>query len=225
MSGTKSSPKTDDTAREGVEMKAKARILACGLLAAVVAGAAGCPWREPMLRLLFNQGTPANSGGYSEFEYSDFFGGGQQLGDDFQLPEGRSTVSHITWRGAYRDNVPAEDDFSLLIYSDRGDGMPEVWNAMGLRVTELERADTGGHLTAGLDSLDVYQYGADVPSWPLEPDTTYFIVILNNTGRWIWCNNGSPEQGNDFGVSRDSFAGPWGSHGNDMTFQLWGYAE
>lgn len=177
-----------------------------------------------MLRLLVDQGGYGDSGGYSELRESDFFGGIQQLGDDFSLASGRSTVTSVRWWGAYRDNLPAEDDFTVRIYVDNGTGMPETWSSYEFHAGAVTREATGDSFEPGGWNLDIYEYSVALPeAWELEPGVRYFLVILNDTERWLWSDNGSAAQGNNFGVSRTTLAGEWGSHGIDMAFLLWGH--
>ncbi|MCP4639908.1 MAG: hypothetical protein GY851_05730 [bacterium] len=192
-----------------------------GALGLVLLLCAGCPPRVPMLRLIFNQGTYGHSGGYSEDEYSTFFGDTQQLGDDFHLTADNSTITYVRWWGAYRDDTPATDDFSIRIYLDNGSGMPESWSYCDYRAGAVAREDTGDIFEPGGWNLNIYEYSTAIPPFVLDPVSTYYIVIVNRTGKWLWSTNGSPSQGNNFGVSRDTTTGPWGSHGLDNAFQLW----
>jgi hypothetical protein len=184
--------------------------------------ATGCPPRVPVLRCIFNQGTYGTTAGYSESEYSDFFGGESQLGDNFMLTEGNSTVTHVSWYGAYRDNVPVTDDFLLTVFRDNGTGMPETGGYWEWRAADaVTRTATDGLIAPGAWDVTIYEYSCDVSGWNLEPDTTYFLSIVNDTGKWMWCFNGSPTQGDTFSVARDSWGDDWGANGLDLTFRLW----
>lgn len=192
------------------------------LLLCVVLLTSGCPPRVRPLRLVFNQGTPGTTAGYSESEWSDFFGGEQQLGDDFRLTEGNSTITHVCWWGAYRDNTPVEDNFLLTIFRDNGSGMPDTGGYWEYGAGEVaNRTATSSRVDPGGWNLTIYEYSCDVTGWELEPDTTYYLSIVNDTGKWMWCTNGSVTEGNNFSVARESWGDAWGSNGLDLTFQLW----
>ena len=196
--------------------------LTAALLVCFVLVFTGCPPRVPVLRCIFNQGAYGTTAGYSESEYSDFFGDEQQLGDDFTLSEGNSTVTRVTWYGAYRDNVPVTDDFTLTVFRDNGTGMPETGGYWDCRVAETAtRTATSGVVGPGTWDITIYEYTAEVVGWDLEHDTTYFLSIVNDTGKWMWCTNGSPIEGNSFSVARDGWGDAWGANGLDLTFRLW----
>ena len=99
--------------------------------------------------------------------------------------------------------------------------MPETWGSFEWRTDTATRTLTGDILGPGGWHLDIYEYSTDTPSWTLDPDETYFILIVNNVGDWLWSDNDSPLQGNTFGVFREGFGEAWTTHGVDMAFQLW----
>lgn len=192
------------------------------LLAVLVVSVNGCPRVEPV-RLLVNQGDYGEQGGYSELHHSDFFGGTQQLGDDFTLAEGLSEITHARWCGAYRDDTPVEDDFTIRIHRDNGFGMPQAWAAYEFHAGAVDRVATDEALAPASWDLDLYRYEYQLEDpLDLDPGDTYFLVILNDTGKWMWSNCDAVAQGNNFGVSRTLTFGLWGSHGIDMRFQIWG---
>lgn len=200
--------------------------LTCGILVCFIVAANGCPPpREPVLRLLFNQGTYGTTAGYSEMDWSDFFSGEQQLGDDFELTGDNTTITHVSWWGVYRDNLPVTDDFMITISQDNGAGMPDVGGFWEHRIGDLaEREATSGRVGPGDPgwSLTIYHYSCEIPDWEMEPGATYFVSIVNDTGKWMWCTNGSAAEGNNFSVARESWGDAWGANGLDLTFQLWG---
>ncbi|MFO7976554.1 MAG: hypothetical protein R6V12_18190, partial [Candidatus Hydrogenedentota bacterium] len=207
--------------REGSVMRTRV-CLTIGLLLGVVVFVVGCPWRVPALRLIFNQGTYGTYGFYSKTDTSVFFGGEQQVGDDFRLTGENSTITQVRWWGAYGDNTPVTDDFLLTIYRDNGTDMPEPHGFWEYRAEDLaDRTATTGIIDPGIRDLTIYEYICDVEEWELEPDTTYYLSIVNDTGTWIWCTNGSATEGNTFCVIRDTWGEDWHDEASDMAFQLW----
>jgi hypothetical protein len=198
------------------------RIALAGMLGVVLAGAVGCPPRRVApLRPIYNQGAYGDSGGLSEVEYSTLVGVEQHLGDDFMLGLQGSTITYIQWWGAYRDNVPADDDFTILIYARASGGYPEAFALAEYNPATVNRTATGNLFGPGGWALDIYEYSMDVTPLALERDTIYFIVILNDTGTWYWSSNGSDSEGNRWGVEREGWSDGWLSHGIDMAFRLW----
>jgi hypothetical protein len=182
----------------------------------------GCPLRVRSLRLVFNQGTYGTYGFYSETDFSAFFEAEQQVGDDFRLPEGHATITQVRWWGAYGDNAPVTDDLLLTIFRDNGSGMPDTGGYWEYRAADsAERTATTGVIDPGVRDLTIYEYSCDVEGWELEPDTTYYLSIVNDTGKWIWCTNGSATEGNNFYVIRNTWAEEWRSGTYDLAFQLW----
>jgi len=200
-------------------MKRTTRALGCLVVLAMVATWVGCPPVRP-LTIRFNQGTYDDLAGYSELNPSTFFGGTQQLGDDFTLAPGTATITYVRWWGGYRDNSSPMDDFTIRIFEE-GCGLPEMTPLHEVHAGAAGRYPTGDVISPGVWDAAIYEYSTNVPAITLDPSTTYFISIVNDTGRWLWCNNGSASEGNDYGVSRDTVDGAWGSHGIDMAFQLW----
>ncbi|HOD50357.1 MAG TPA: hypothetical protein PLM14_06850 [Candidatus Hydrogenedentes bacterium] len=192
------------------------------LLCVFIAGI-GCPLSAPMLRLVFNQGTCGDTAGYSESDYSDFFGGEQQLGDDFELTAPTSTVTLVKWWGAYRDDDPVTDDFTLTVFRDNGTGMPDTGGYWEWRAGDVvNRTATTMRIAPATWDLTVYEYSCEVEGWVgMEPGEKYFLSIVNDTGKWMWCDNGSASEGNNFGVAREGWGDDWGSNAVDMAFQLW----
>lgn len=185
----------------------------------LVAGA-GCP-REPMLRLLHNQGAYGVSGSYSELNAGVLYGF-SQLGDDFELEEGRSTITYIRWWGAYRDNTAGVDDFSIFVFADNGAGAPDMDDYFELEPTTVSREMTDDLFSPDNWRLNIYEYSVTLPdAWEVEPGERYFLVIMNDTGQWLWSNN--PTQGNHFGVSRAAASEGYLSNGVDLAFQIWGH--
>ena len=200
------------------------RITLVGVLGVVLVlvSTVGCPPRYVApLRIIYNQGAFGGSGGLSEVEHSTLVGYEQHLGDDFMLGLQGSTITYIQWWGAYRDNVPAADDFTILIYARGGDGYPTAVALAEYNPATVTRTATGALFGPGGWELDIYEYGVDITSLELARDTTYFIVILNDTGTWYWSSNASVSEGNDFGVEREGWPDTWLAHGVDMGFRLW----
>ena len=196
-------------------------ILTVVLLMCVVAAGTGCPPRVAPLRCIFNQGTYGTYAFYSESEWSDFFHAEQQAGDDFTLTEGNSTVTHVSWHGAYRDNAPVTDDFTLTVFRDDGAGMPETGGYWEHRTYEhVDRTATSGRVEPGVADLTIYEYSCDVTGWDFAPGTTYYISIVNDTGKWVWCEEGG-SGGNGFCVFRESWGDDWHGDALDFAFRLW----
>ena len=122
--------------------------------------------------------------------------------------------------GVYRDNVPADDEFTIFVY-EIYDGVPLSHPWYEYASTEAERVATGGTLRWGLDDLSIYQYSLEIPDAEFEPDTSYALSIVNDTGRWAWVVNGSSSQGNDQGWSRTERYGDWSANAIDSAFVLW----
>lgn len=189
------------------------------ILAAVVALALACPRVRP-LRIIFNQGAIGANANYSELEYSDLFGGVLQMADDFELTDDNHIVTQVRWWGVYRNNVPADDEFTIFAY-EIYDPEPQSHPWYEYTSTEAARTATASTITWGMDTLTVYEYNLDIPDGEFVPDTPYALSIVNNTGRWAWVVNGSTTQGNDVGWARTEEYGDWVTNGIDYAFVLW----
>lgn len=198
--------------------------LASAVLFGFVAASAGCPARVPVLRSVFNQATQGTAAHLSEAAFSVYFDIENQMGDDFELAPGDATVTRVTWYGAYANDLPVTDDFTLTVYRDNGAGMPDTGGYWDRRAgNEVNRRATSGLVEPGLFDLTIYEYSCEVAGWELDPDTTYYLSIVNETadGTWLWCTNGSAAQGNDFGVHRTTWTEEWNATVLDMAFRLW----
>ena len=191
------------------------------IVSVALALALACPRQRP-LRMIFNQGTYGSSANYSELHHSDFFGGVHQMSDDFVLDPDNATITTVQWWGVYRDNVAADDEFTVFvyeIYDDPGAPLSHPWYEF--TSTAVEREATGGTLRWGLDDLNIYRYSIGIPDGEFEPDRPYALSIVNDTGRWAWLVNGSPAQGNNLGWSRTERYGDWSTNAIDNAFILW----
>jgi hypothetical protein len=196
---------------------------ACAVLVCCGTLLAGCPTWIPVLRLVFDQGTPGEMAYLSEADRSVFFDVEAQMGDDFSLPEGDSNVTHVTWWGVYSNNEAVTDDFTLTIYRDNGMGMPDTGGYWEHRAAETAtRTETTGFVEPGLRNLRIYRYRCEVEGWNFDPDTTYYLSVVNETasGTWMWCVNGSDSEGNNILYTRSSWGDAWTSHTGDMAFRL-----
>ena len=190
------------------------------ILAAVALVALSCPRHRP-LRIIFNQNAYGSVANYSELEYSDFFGGVSQIADDFTLATGQSTITSVRWWGAYRNNVPALDHFTIYIYEVFESGEPNSMPWYEFTSSEAERTLTGDSFMWGMSEVGIYEYNLEIDDCPLGAGQPYLISIVNDTGRWGWLVNGASAQGNNIGYGRDEEWGDWSMNAIDSAFVLW----
>lgn len=181
--------------------------------------ATGCP--RPPLRMVYDQGSCTSIGWYSELNPVADNTWGQQTGDDFILTEGSSSVTQVRWWGAYRDDFPVEDDFTFRIYETSDGLVPNPVYSSQHHAGAVNRTMTSHSVTCGGDDLNVYAYTCNIPATEFEPDERYYLVILNDTGKWMWTLCESSEAANDLCLRRSTTSGSWGLYGTDAAFQLW----
>ena len=204
--------------REGMSMRPRTRLV----LAAILAVTCGCPLAgAPVLRLIYDQGTCGDSGAYSELYYSDFFGAAAQQADNFTLDTDDSSITYVRWYGAYRDDYTGEDTFTIRFYATSGTGVPRETPVRTVAPLTITRSDTAFVFEPGGWALPIYEYTATIPVVALTPGIPYWISILNDTERWLWCTNGSGDEGDSFAAGRSDTSGEWGANGLDYAFQLW----
>jgi hypothetical protein len=152
-----------------------------------------------------------------------------QLADDFVLdPLIGTTITDIHWRGVYDTTGDiAPDDFIIRLFGDDG-GLPTADPFFELNTGTANRSVVGQFLTT--DYME-YAYWVDTTPIVLNPNTTYWLSIFNDTSPedtevdaydWFWSVNG---QGNMHYRYGDD--GPWTLYeeeGNcaDMAFYLTG---
>lgn len=115
------------------------------------------------------------------------FEDGRQSADDFHLQPGASTITDVHWFGAYfNGNTPTEpDNFTIRVFADAG-GVPAVNPLAERAVGDVGRTDTGQ--TVG---SNVYAYDTTINAIVLDPNTTYWLSIVNDTTAdrddlWYW---------------------------------------
>lgn len=110
--------------------------------------------------------------------------------DDFQLQNGFSTITDVHWFGFFRtdrDPAPLMDNFSIRIYEDNG-GLPMVNFLHDVFVGDTANSTDTGNQVDGEPAWDLIQYDVDIAPIVLNPGTTYWLSIANNTPEdgWFW---------------------------------------
>ena len=137
---------------------------------------------------IYDNGAPDLVSGF----FSDFDVPQQQQGaDDFQLQSGSSTITDIHWFGVYAfTDTPETDNFTIRIFENNG-GVPMVNPLHELFVGNTVNRTATGNPIAGFDG---YQYDVDIAQIILNPLTTYWLSIVNDTSNdgdddWAWATS------------------------------------
>ena len=83
--------------------------------------------------------------------------------------------------GAYFDNVPVPDDFTIVIHFDAG-GFPgaAIYTESGVASSRVPTGNTIGN-------VDEYAYSLTPAAAPVLSPGTYWLEVFNNTpNRWAW---------------------------------------
>jgi hypothetical protein len=150
--------------------------------------------------VIHDHGTPSG-GNYGPGWFSDYSTDSTpsnfaaiETADSFTLLPGHSTVTDVHWWGFYWEyqadepSDPAIDDFTINFYeSNFGPG--------ALIESFTDFADVHREVspyTYELDGIEYfyYSYWVDIDALELDPNTTYYLSIVNNTVRndadWLW---------------------------------------
>ncbi|MGD9644128.1 MAG: PEP-CTERM sorting domain-containing protein [Pirellulales bacterium] len=121
------------------------------------------------------------------------FEDGRQVADNFLLQPFASTITDVHWWGAYffSDTPTEPDSFTIRVFADAGGGVPNA-NFLAERVV----GDVGRTPTGDAIGSDLYEYSAVVDPILLEPNTTYWLSIVNDTTAdtddlWYWAVHAS----------------------------------
>jgi hypothetical protein len=151
------------------------------------------------------------------------FKDGRQSADNFSLAPLASTITDVHWWGAYFfGNTPtAPDAFTIRVFADAGN-VPAVSPLAERFVGDVGRTPTGQAIGS-----DLYEYSAIVDPIVLDPSTTYWLSIVNNTAAdrddlWYWAVHASIGDG----AVRDDEGVAWTGSGQfinpDVAFSLTG---
>jgi hypothetical protein len=129
---------------------------------------------------------PDQLGGFaSDAGTVEVFGVGVEVADDFTLRRA-APVRSVVWYGFYPSAFgppPATDDFTIAFFADDG-GVPAAEPFAQYAVGDGNRED------ANLPIDGTFVYRANIPKTLFEPNTTYYISIVNDTagddGLWFW---------------------------------------
>ncbi len=103
--------------------------------------------------------------------------------DDLELETGASSITDFHWYGAYYEDVPAEDDFTLYIFDENFNLVTEI---DGSATTRDATGDTVDFPIVGGD-FDEYYYELFVDPINLTAGSTYYLGIANtNDALWAW---------------------------------------
>jgi PEP-CTERM motif len=110
--------------------------------------------------------------------------------DDFQLQTGFSTITDVHWFGFFRTDespAPLTDNFSIRFYGDNG-GVPMVNFLHEVLVGNSANSTDTGLQVDGEPAWDLFKYDVDIAPIVLNPGTTYWLSIVNNTpdDGWFW---------------------------------------
>ena len=154
--------------------------------------------------------------------YSDFASPWESA-DDFVLQPAAATITDIHWWGFHSlSSNPPVDDFTIRIFEDAG-GAPAATALHSFAVgNAVNRTDSG--LTSFGNT--VFEYEVDIAALALNPLTTYYLSIVNNTPNtsdfWAWVT--SAQTGDLW--QTDSRLGPaWNEGAFELAFNLTGPGE
>ncbi len=132
--------------------------------------------------VIFDNGSIEDSGGRRAVSDAD---ANIIHADNFQLLPGQTTIGGIEWEGLYSPaSAPDPDDFSIRIYADNA-GLPmgnwfQQWTDLAVDRVFVD-PEVG---------VDFYRYTVELEPLALEPDTTYWVSIVNDTTlsdlTWSW---------------------------------------
>ncbi len=164
--------------------------------------------------ILFDNGAPD----LAEGRTSDFHAG-DQIADDFILATDSDPLFGVRWFGTYFFNgTPTEpDDFVLRIFDDDG-GSPSADLLLEWDLGDVGRTATGQQLFG----FDVFGYSAAIGPVDLDPETRYWLSLVNDTSTdadddWAWLTS-VPDAGNAHERSADGT--PWALDNAELAFQL-----
>jgi len=172
--------------------------------------------------IIYDNGGPDFPGGIT----SDFDAPTNQMADDFVLATGSNSIQDIHWWGFYAfDNTPLTDNFTIRIFDDDG-GKPSTNSFQTIFTGDPGRIDTGIDFTFPTATVDVYEYWVTVPTVTLDPNTTFWLSIVNNTSddsndNWFWATSSGSGNAHD----RQADGNVWQQHavqegGRELAFNL-----
>jgi len=164
------------------------RLTSCLVVFALAMNGNAPVWAGP---IIYDNGGPDTTvnGWRSDFDEP------VQEADDFILGAGANVIAGIHWWGSYNYETNAQDDFTIRIFPDADNGGPAINPIIELSVGNVTRVDTGRiTVTApfGAEFGPLFKYRTDVTPIALNPGTTYYLSIVNDsknigyTGNWRW---------------------------------------
>jgi len=156
--------------------------------------------------VIHDHGVP-NGGNYGPGWYSDYSTDSApsnfvyiEAADSFTLLPGDSTVTDVHWWGFYWEfqadepSEPATDDFTINFYASSGGPGALIESFTGFADVHREVSPYTYELDG--DDFYYYSYWVDIDALELDPNTTYYLSIVNNTVRndadWLWGVSGYP---------------------------------
>lgn len=111
-----------------------------------------------------------------------------QVGDDFILSPGATTITGVNWWGSYANDEFPDDNFTIRLFNFVSPGIPATSPFYQVNVGAASRINTG---MSGPTAFNIYAYSAAIPSIDLNPDTYYLLSVVNNTpgdimNSWAW---------------------------------------
>lgn len=103
--------------------------------------------------------------------------------DDFELEAGASTLTDFHWYGAYYDDAPQADNFTLYIFDGSFNLLETIDGSAATRDA------TGGTVDVPIfgGDYDEYYYELLIDPIALNAGTTYYLGIANaNDSAWAW---------------------------------------
>lgn len=114
-----------------------------------------------------------------------------QVAEDFRLSAGSNIVTDVHWWGGYRfdESTPATDNFTIRILATNAvTNLPVLTPLFEFFVGDVGRTAIG----TDTNPSTVYEYWVNIPATPLDPDTTFWLSIVNTTAPfnplddWFW---------------------------------------
>lgn len=144
--------------------------------------------------IIYDNGGPTT--GLDANGLSSDFTQSYQSFDDFSLKSGSSVITDIHWWGLYYPNLsPQTDNFTIRIYDNviiSGYNTPaSTFQPISVQTVSKEIYEYSGYE----DYRPIYSYSINVDPISLDPDTIYWLSIIDETPtlpgyRWFWSTTG-----------------------------------
>ncbi|MGH7847392.1 MAG: hypothetical protein ACREQW_19775 [Candidatus Binatia bacterium] len=131
--------------------------------------------------VIYDNAATVNNGVFSDPSTPQF------IADDFSLKAGLNVITGIHWTGVYAGNAPIEpDNFSIQIFADGGE-TPASTPIISLSIGDPGRTNTG----INIFSDDLFEYSMNISPITVNPNTTFWLSIVNETSTgmtndWAW---------------------------------------